>query len=148
MELVRAQKKLASQSAKEIQPYPVFSDYSDDVYKAVSDIALEELGTVYQIADKVERQDADDALKAATKEKLEATLSEEQMAQFSAAYKSVTKKIMRTRVLKENIRIDGRGLRDIRTLDAEVAVIPRVHGSAIFQRATRSMADKASARVS
>ena len=65
---------------------------------------------------------------------MEAALSEEQMAQFSAAYKSVTKKIMRTRVLKENIRIDGRGLRDIRTLDAEVAVIPRVHGSAIFQR--------------
>jgi polyribonucleotide nucleotidyltransferase len=65
---------------------------------------------------------------------MEAKLSEEQMAQFSAAYKSVTKKIMRTRVLKESIRIDGRGLRDIRTLDAEVAVIPRVHGSAIFQR--------------
>jgi polyribonucleotide nucleotidyltransferase len=56
------------------------------------------------------------------------------MAQFSAAYKSVTKKVMRTRVLKEGIRIDGRGLADIRALDAEVAVIPRTHGSAIFQR--------------
>jgi polyribonucleotide nucleotidyltransferase len=41
---------------------------------------------------------------------------------------------VRTRVLKEGVRIDGRGLRNIRVLDAEVGVIPRVHGSAIFQR--------------
>ncbi|MFM6963149.1 MAG: polyribonucleotide nucleotidyltransferase, partial [Micrococcales bacterium] len=56
------------------------------------------------------------------------------MAQFSAAYKSVTKKIVRTRVLKEGIRIDGRGLRDIRPITAEIHVVPRVHGSAIFER--------------
>jgi polyribonucleotide nucleotidyltransferase len=132
--LVKAQADLAAVAAKPTSEYPTFPPYSDEVYAAVEAQAGAELARVYQIADKVERQDADDALKAATKEKLEETLSEEQMAQFSAAYKSVTKKIMRTRVLKEGIRIDGRGLRDIRTLDAEVAVIPRVHGSAIFQR--------------
>ncbi len=132
--LVKAQADLAAVAAKPTADYPTFLPYTDEVFAAVESSAGAELAKVYQIADKVERQDADDALKAATKEKLEATLSEEQMAQFSAAYKSVTKKIMRTRVLKENIRIDGRGLRDIRTLDAEVAVIPRVHGSAIFQR--------------
>jgi len=46
----------------------------------------------------------------------------------------VTKKVVRTRVLKEGIRIDGRGLRNIRVIDCETDVIPRVHGSAIFQR--------------
>jgi polyribonucleotide nucleotidyltransferase len=56
------------------------------------------------------------------------------MSQFSAAYKAVAKKAMRTRVLKEGIRIDGRGLSDIRLIDSEVGVIPRTHGSAIFQR--------------
>jgi polyribonucleotide nucleotidyltransferase len=132
--LVKAQADLAAVAAKPTADYPTFLPYTDEVFAAVEASAGAELAKVYQIADKVERQDADDALKAVTKEKMEATLSEEQMAQFSAAYKSVTKKIMRTRVLKENIRIDGRGLRDIRTLDAEVAVIPRVHGSAIFQR--------------
>ncbi|MEL0135819.1 MAG: polyribonucleotide nucleotidyltransferase, partial [Aquiluna sp.] len=86
------------------------------------------------IADKQERQVADDELKARVRESLEAKLSEEHMAQFSAAYKAVSKKVMRTRVLKEGIRIDGRGLSDIRVIDAEVAVIPRTHGSAIFQR--------------
>jgi polyribonucleotide nucleotidyltransferase len=133
-QLVKAQAELAAVAAKPTAEYPVFLPYTDEVYAAVEAAAGAELARVYQIADKVERQNQDDALKAATKEKLAAELTEDAMAQFSAAYKSVTKKIMRTRVLKEGIRIDGRGLRDIRVIDAEVAVIPRVHGSAIFQR--------------
>ena len=133
-ELVRAQSELAKVAAKPTADYPVFLPYTDEVYSAVEKAAGAELAKVYQIADKQTRQDADDELKAKVKEQLAATLSEEEMAQFSAAYKSVTKKVMRTRVLKEGIRIDGRGLADIRALDAEVAVIPRTHGSAIFQR--------------
>ncbi|MEY3889270.1 MAG: hypothetical protein RLZZ90_681 [Actinomycetota bacterium] len=134
MALVKAQADLAAVAAKPTADYPVFLPYTDEVRAAVEAAAGAELAKVYQIADKVTRQDADDALKASVKEQLSAKLDEAQMAQFSAAYKSVTKKIMRTRVLKEGIRIDGRGLKDIRALDAEVAVIPRVHGSAIFQR--------------
>ncbi len=134
MALVKAQADLAAVAAKPTAEYPVFLPYTDEVRAAVEAAAGAELAKVYQIADKVTRQDADDALKASVKEQLAAKLDEAQMAQFSAAYKSVTKKIMRTRVLKEGIRIDGRGLKDIRALDAEVAVIPRVHGSAIFQR--------------
>ena len=133
-ELVRAQVELAKVAAKPTADYPVFLPYTDEVYAAVEKAAGVELAKVYQIADKQQRQDADDELKAKVKEELAASLSEEQMLQFSAAYKSVTKKVMRTRVLKEGIRIDGRGLTDIRALDAEVAVIPRTHGSAIFQR--------------
>ena len=133
-ELVRAQVELAKVAAKPTADYPVFLPYTDEVYAAVETAAASELAGVYQIADKQARQEADDALKAKVKEQLAASLTEEQMTQFSAAYKSVTKKVMRTRVLKEGIRIDGRGLRDIRALDAEVAVIPRTHGSAIFQR--------------
>ena len=133
-ELVRAQVELAKIAAKPTAEFPVFLPYTDEVYAAVSKAAEAELARIYQIADKQTRQDADDELKAKVKEELAAVLSEAEMAQFSAAYKSVTKKVMRTRVLKEGIRIDGRGLRDIRALDAEVAVIPRTHGSAIFQR--------------
>jgi len=132
--LVKAQADLAAVAAKPTAAYPVFLPYNDEVFAAVETAAGAELAKVYQIADKVERQTADDSLKDTVKAKLAESLSEEQMGQFSAAYKSVTKKIMRTRVLKEGIRIDGRGLRNIRLLDAEVAVIPRVHGSAIFQR--------------
>ncbi|HEY0249731.1 MAG TPA: polyribonucleotide nucleotidyltransferase [Gryllotalpicola sp.] len=138
-ELVAAQKLLAAQSAKEVQDYPVFLPYTAETYQAVEALALEELGPIYQIADKIERQNADDALKARVKEEIAAKvgfgeLPESAIGEVSAAYKSVTKKVMRGRVLREGIRIDGRGTRDIRPLDAEVQVIPRVHGSAIFQR--------------
>jgi polyribonucleotide nucleotidyltransferase len=132
--LVEAQARLAAKAAKETAEYPVFLPYTDEVYAAVEAAAATQLAEVYKIADKVERQNADDELKAATKAKLEESLSEEQLAQFSAAYKSVTKKIVSTRVLKEGIRIDGRGKRDIRAISAEIHVVPRVHGSAIFER--------------
>ena len=138
-QLVGAQTVLASQSAKAIADYPVFLPYSQETYDNVAGLAYDELVNVYQIADKVERQNADDALKERVKvaltEKVEAgVLDAEVLTQLSAAYKSVSKVVMRGRVLREGIRIDGRGLTDIRPLDAEVQVIPRVHGSAIFQR--------------
>ena len=132
--LVEAQNKLAQEAAKATAEYPLFLPYSDEVYQIVADACQSDLAAVYQIADKQERQAADDELKARVKEQLEDKLTEEQALQFSAAYKAVAKKVMRTRVLKEGIRIDGRGLKDIRVIDAEVGVIPRTHGSAIFQR--------------
>jgi polyribonucleotide nucleotidyltransferase len=46
----------------------------------------------------------------------------------------VTKKLVRQRILRDKVRIDGRGLTDIRALSAEVDVIPRAHGSALFER--------------
>lgn len=138
-QLVGAQNVLAQQAAKDIAEYPVFLPYSQATYDNVAGLAYNELVDVYQIADKIERQNADDALKERVKvaltEKVEAgVLDAEVLSQFSAAYKSVSKVVMRGRVLREGIRIDGRGLTDIRPLDAEVQVIPRVHGSAIFQR--------------
>jgi len=138
-QLVEAQEKLAKTAAKEVQDYPRFADYSDDVYELVDGLAAKELAEVYQIADKVERQTKDDELKARVKEQIQAKvdageLGEDVLGQVSAAYKSVTKRIMRHRVLTEGIRIDGRTPEQIRGLDAEVEVIPRVHGSALFQR--------------
>jgi polyribonucleotide nucleotidyltransferase len=137
--LVEAQESLASQAAKEIAQYPVFPPYSTEAYDAVAALAYDELKGVYQIADKIERQNADDALKervkAAIQEKVVAgELSGDVPPLVSAAYKAVTKLVVRSRILTEGVRIDGRGLSDIRALDAEVQVIPRVHGSAIFQR--------------
>ena len=138
-ELVAAQNVVANTAAKEIQPYPVFPPYSQEVYDFVAGRAYDQLVPVYQIADKTERQSADDSIKDAVKAELLAAVESGQLPavatiEFSAAYKSVTKTIVRGRILSEGVRIDGRGLADIRPLDAEVQVIPRVHGSAIFQR--------------
>jgi polyribonucleotide nucleotidyltransferase len=138
-ELVAAQTALANTAAKEIQPYPVFLPYSPEVYDFVAARSYDELKGVYQIADKIERQNADDAIKDRVKADVAAAVEAGELpvaalAEVGAAYKSVTKKIVRGRILSEGVRIDGRGLADIRPLDAEVEVIPRVHGSAIFQR--------------
>ena len=133
-ELVAAQSRLAAKAAKPTAEYPVFLPYGDEMYDAVYAAAAGELSKVYLIADKTARQDADNELKDATKTKLAAQFDEALMGQFSAAYKSVTKKIVRDRVLKEGVRMDGRGLRDIRPITAEIHVVPRVHGSAIFER--------------
>ena len=137
--LVEAQANLASQAAKETREYPVFLPYTDATYTVVEDLALEDLKAVYRIAGKVERQDADDTLKSRVKDAVQmmvdgGELPASALNEVSGAYKSVTKKVVRGRILSEGIRMDGRGLRDIRPLDAEVGVIPRVHGSAIFQR--------------
>ena len=138
-QLVKAQGQMAAQAAKEIQDYPVFLAYDQATYDAVAAISETELASVYQIAGKVERQNADDELKGRVKEAIAAKVEAGELpdtanGQVSAAYKSVTKKVVRGRILTEGIRMDGRGLADIRPLDAEVQVIPRVHGSAIFQR--------------
>ncbi|MEX0152643.1 polyribonucleotide nucleotidyltransferase [Microbacterium sp. LMI1-1-1.1] len=138
-QLVNAQNEVARTAAKEIQAYPVFPAYSSEVYDFVAGRAYDDLVGVYQIADKQERQNADDAVKDRVKGELIAAVEAGELPagapiEFSAAYKSVTKKIVRGRILSDGVRIDGRGLADIRPLDAEVQVIPRVHGSAIFQR--------------
>jgi polyribonucleotide nucleotidyltransferase len=138
-QLVAAQNVVANTAAKEIKEFPVFLPYSQETYDFVAGRAYDKLVPIYQIADKQERQNADDELKDAVKAELVAAVEAGELPavatlEFSAAYKSVTKVIVRGRILSEGVRMDGRGLADIRPLDAEVQVIPRVHGSAIFQR--------------
>ncbi|PPF84858.1 polyribonucleotide nucleotidyltransferase [Pseudoclavibacter sp. RFBJ3] len=138
-QLVKAQQELADQAAKPVVEYPVFLPYTQEALDAVTAIAHDELVDVYQIAGKIERQDADDALKASVKEQIAAKIESGELdasvaGQVSAAYKTVTKDVVRGRILREGKRMDGRGVADIRQLDAEVDVVPRVHGSAIFQR--------------
>ncbi|MEV7693925.1 polyribonucleotide nucleotidyltransferase [Microbacterium sp. NPDC089189] len=138
-QLVAAQNVVANTASKEIKEFPVFLPYSQETYDFVAGRAYDKLVPIYQIAEKQERQNADDELKDAVKAELLAAVEAGELPavatlEFSAAYKSVTKKIVRGRILAEGVRMDGRGLADIRALDAEVQVIPRVHGSAIFQR--------------
>lgn len=131
--LCDAQADLAARAAKPTVEFPVFLDYEDDVYAAVEAAAAEKLAAVFQIADKQERDNASDALKDEVTSSL-AGQFEGREKELSAAFRSVTKHVVRQRILKDQIRIDGRGLTDIRQLTAEVEVLPRVHGSAIFER--------------
>ncbi|WP_026820670.1 polyribonucleotide nucleotidyltransferase [Arthrobacter castelli] len=131
--LVDAQADLAAQAAKPVAEYPRFLDYEDDAYAAVESAASAKLAQVFSIADKQERDDASDALKNEVLENLAAEF-EGRERELSAAFRSLTKQVVRQRILTEQVRIDGRGLADIRQLTSEVEVLPRVHGSAIFER--------------
>jgi polyribonucleotide nucleotidyltransferase len=131
--LCEAQAKLAATTSKPTGDFPVFLDYQDDVLAAVSKAAEANLAKALQIADKHDRETRLDEIKAETIAALEGQF-EGRMGEVSAAIRSVTKKTVRQRILKDGLRIDGRGLADIRPVSAEVAVIPRVHGSALFER--------------
>ncbi|MCV7002161.1 polyribonucleotide nucleotidyltransferase [Mycolicibacterium alvei] len=131
--LCDAQAELAEKSAKEIAEYPLFPDYADDVYDAVAVVATEALAEALTIAGKHERDDRTNEIKVEVLERLGETYAGREK-EIGAAYRSLTKKLVRQRILTDHFRIDGRGVTDIRALSAEVAIIPRAHGSALFER--------------
>jgi polyribonucleotide nucleotidyltransferase len=131
--LCEAQMELAKVAAKPTAEFPVFLDYQADAYEAVEKAAKADLAKALTISGKQERETEIDRIAAATTESL-APNFEGREKEIPAAFRSLTKKLVRQRVLRDKIRIDGRGLRDIRPLTAEVEVVPRVHGSALFER--------------
>ena len=132
-QLCAAQSQLAAEAAKPVIDFPVFLDYEDDVYAAVEASAKDDTAVALQIAGKQEREERLDAIKAVVLEKVGPEF-EGREKEIGAAFRSLNKSLVRERVLRDKVRIDGRGLADIRPLHAEVAVIPRVHGSALFER--------------
>ena len=131
--LCEAQKELAAKAAKPVREFPLFLDYQDDAYDLVAEAATDRLREVMSIAGKQEREEATETLLAQVKEELADKLDEREK-EITGAFRALTKKVVREKILTEGVRIDGRGLRDIRQLSAEVEVLPRVHGSAIFER--------------
>lgn len=132
-QLVEAQVELAKEAAKPVQEFPIFLDYEDDVYEAVESAIRGDLAAAMKIADKQERNDRTDELKDQVLTSLAAQF-EGREKEIGAAFRSVNKSLVRESILRDKVRIDGRGLADIRPLHAEVGVLPRVHGSALFER--------------
>jgi polyribonucleotide nucleotidyltransferase len=132
-ELCRAQSDLAAVAAKPVRDYPVFLDYTDDVYEAVGASARPQVVEALKIAGKTEREETLERIREETLAAL-AGEYEGREKEISAAFRSLTKSEVRARVLRDQVRMDGRGPRDIRPLTAEVDVLPRVHGSALFER--------------
>ncbi|QUH00942.1 polyribonucleotide nucleotidyltransferase [Saccharopolyspora erythraea] len=135
--LCQAQQQLASAAGKATEEFPVFPAYADDAFTAVEQAASAELAEALKIAGKQERENRLDEIKAAVLDKVgtgEGEQFEGREKEVGAAFRSLTKKLVRQRIIRDQVRIDGRGLTDIRSLGAEVGVIPRAHGSALFER--------------
>jgi len=134
--LCETQADLAERAAKAPVEIPLFVAYQQDAYDAVEEYASARLTEIFSIGDKQERESASDEYHQEVIEALagEGKPFEERQDEIVKAYGAVTRQIVRQRILTDQVRIDGRGLTDIRQLTAEVEVLPRVHGSAIFER--------------
>ncbi|SDK06378.1 polyribonucleotide nucleotidyltransferase [Actinopolyspora mzabensis] len=135
--LCEAQQRLAEAAGDATEEYPVYPAYAEDAYTAVEQAVSGELAEALAIGGKQEREQRLDELKEITLQRVgveegEAFAGREK--ELGAALKALTKKLVRQRILRDKVRIDGRGLTDIRGLSAEVGVVPRAHGSALFER--------------
>ncbi|MCG7234003.1 MULTISPECIES: polyribonucleotide nucleotidyltransferase [Corynebacterium] len=136
--LCEAQNGLAERTAKETQEFPLFPAYEDDVFAAVEKAASKKLESLLTIPGKQERDEATNEHMEQVEQDLLPQFAdlEEAVAskQIRAAYNEVMKKIVRRKILTDGFRIDGRGLTDIRDLSVEVDLVPRAHGSSLFER--------------
>ncbi|CAL9364666.1 Polyribonucleotide nucleotidyltransferase [Actinosynnema sp. ALI-1.44] len=131
--LCEAQAQLAQVAAKATGEFPTYPAYQPDAFEAVEAAAAGELAQALTIGPKQERETKLDEIKASVLDKL-AEQFEGREKEVGAAFRSLTKKLVRQRILRDKVRIDGRGLTEIRSLSAEVEIIPRAHGSALFER--------------
>ncbi len=118
--------------------FPIEVDYEDDVVAAVDEFARGRVGEVLKIADKTERSTELDRVKEELGVHLAEAWEEEVYAakvqQVSRYFKDLQKDVMRRRVVDEGVRIDGRKPEELRPISCEVGLVPRAHGSGLFQR--------------
>ncbi|MDQ6657882.1 MAG: polyribonucleotide nucleotidyltransferase [Actinomycetota bacterium] len=131
--LCEAQAELKAKAGKATGDYPVFPPYQQDVYAAIESAAKDRLTEAMSIADKHDRESRTDDIKADTLATVGPDFAGRE-SEIGAAFKSVTKNVVRQSIIRDKVRIDGRGPTDIRPLSAEVEFLPRVHGSALFER--------------
>ena len=136
--ICEAQDELKRIAAKETKEFPLFPEYTDELYARIDQLAHNDLNDALSIAEKLPRQDRIAGIKQSVVDTLANEFADmddaEKEKEIGNAFKELQRQIVRRRILTQDYRIDGRGLRDIRTLSAEVDVVPRVHGSALFQR--------------
>jgi len=107
----------------------------EGLYEKVVDVSTDALTAAYQIADKLDRQDA---VKAAKDAVVNALASDEEAgwnaADVETAFGKLEKHIVRSRIIAGEKRIDGRSNDEVRPITVRTGVLPRTHGSALFTR--------------
>jgi polyribonucleotide nucleotidyltransferase len=114
-------------------------DYSAEVFEAVERHATNEVSEAMAIADKHDRNLRLDEIEIEVLATLVGTPDaprefSDRSTQVRRAFRSLQKKVVRSRIVNEGVRIDGRGPTDIRPLSAEVGLVPTAHGTGLFQR--------------
>ena len=121
--------------AKETMEVEVAVDYSEEIFAAVEEKGADLIAESQKIADKSARGEAEALAVSKIKEDLSETFDyEDAEKQIGAAIRSLTKSIVRKRIVEEGLRIDGRTPADLRPVSSDVGMIPTAHGSGLFQR--------------
>lgn len=131
--LIEAQKELAARVGKTKRNAPLFV-VKDELLEVAYSVAGDRIEAAIYTPSKVDRQKAVAALKDEVTAAILEKFPEAQKFEISEAFDYLQKKAFRVSILDRQVRCDGRGLDDIRALSAEVGLLPRSHGSALFQR--------------
>ena len=124
--------QVVAEVGKEKYEYTSFA-IPEDLQNRVNELAYDKVREKILNPDKAER----DANLAEIRDEIKVVIEEENeewLPQFSEAFTNLEKSVLREYLYIEHKRVDGRGINEIRPLSAEVGLLPRVHGSALFQR--------------
>ena len=124
---------VAKAGTREPLEYTPVLDYGDDVFQRVAAVGTDKLEPATRIVIKAERNEAIEKAGAEIAAELSGEF-EGREKEIKEAVRSLTKKLVRRRIVEDGQRIDGRGPTDIRPLSAEVGIVPTAHGSGLFQR--------------
>ncbi len=131
-QIIELQDAIAAEIGKPKREW-VAIEVTPEIEEAVRKVAWDDVSKAVQIQEKVERKQAISAIKDSMKEQFAEQFPEQEKT-ISWAVEKLVKEAMRENVLDKKVRLDGRGTRDIRAITAEVGLLPRVHGSALFTR--------------
>jgi polyribonucleotide nucleotidyltransferase len=132
-EMIRIQKDLASQVGKPKRAMPLLL-VNEDLLEIAYRVAGDRIEGALYTSGKVARTKAIDALREEVKMSILEKYAEADKFSISQAFDYVQKKAFRVSVLDKQRRVDGRNYQELRPISCEVGVLPRAHGSAIFQR--------------
>jgi polyribonucleotide nucleotidyltransferase len=131
--MIRVQRELASQIGKPKREMPLLQ-VKEELLEIAYQVAGERIESALYTQSKVARARAVEALREQVKAAILERFPEADLFSISQAFDYVQKKAFRISVLDKKKRVDGRGYEELRPIVCEVGVLPRAHGSAIFQR--------------
>jgi polyribonucleotide nucleotidyltransferase len=132
-EMIRIQKELASQIGKPKREVPLLT-VKPELLEIAYQVAGDRIESALYTEGKIARAKAIDTLREEVKAAILEKHAEADAFSISQAFDYVQKRAFRSSILDKKKRVDGRGYQDLRQISCEVGVIPRAHGSAIFQR--------------
>jgi polyribonucleotide nucleotidyltransferase len=108
-------------------------EVDEDLKAKVTELVSSKIKEAIKIADKLQRQDALGVIKDEVKAAFKSD-EEDRSADAVDIYYSLEKSLLRNMILDEGVRVDGRGIEEVRPITIETGILPRVHGSALFTR--------------